>query len=248
MRKMEIVDGAELEGNIFDQGVGKHREKLTRSSSHFATPESPEYTCPGQFDFSSGCKVILDSGRSQTLTPGRSSMPSCTTTRPTNRTACAPGGGRQSVRSGVALSIQYCPSIRASGKRREGRDYAEDLAATMLATASSASISDPNVTTTSARKCGSCRQDRADAQYHAVGTHRDAVSRVVTAAVFVNLPTTSSGAGKRKPKKTRISETETSRRFPTSLKKQRCGACAVSTWAGADLLTPGRIRGWGVNS
>ena len=180
-------------GIFLTKGVGRHREKLTSFELALRDARIAEFNLVRVSSiFPPGCKVVSIQDGLNTLTPGQivyTVMYDNSTDEP-----------HRLMASSVGLAIPadkdqygYLSEHKSFGQTDEkAGDYAEDLAATMLATALGVDF-DPNVSYDERKdvwKLSDKIVQTRNITQSAIGDCDGLWTTVVTAAVFVNLPTT----------------------------------------------------------
>jgi arginine decarboxylase len=174
------------------KGVGRHREKLTSFELALRDARIAEFNLVRVSSiFPPGCKVISIQDGLKTLTPGQivyAVMYDNSTDEP-----------HRLIAASVGLAIPadkdqygYLSEHKSFGQTDEkAGDYAEDLAATMLATSLGVDF-DPNVSYDERKdvwKLSDKIVQTRNITQSAIGDRDGLWTTVVTAAVFVNLPT-----------------------------------------------------------
>jgi arginine decarboxylase len=178
-------------GIFLTKGVGKHREKLTSFELALRDARIAEFNLVRVSSiFPPGCKVVSIQDGLKTLTPGQivfAVMYDNSTNEP-----------HRLVAASVGLAIPadkdqygYLSEHKSFGQTDEkAGDYAEDLAATMLATALGVDF-DPNVSYDERKgvwKLSDKIVQTRNITQSAVGDRDGLWTTVVTAAVFVDVP------------------------------------------------------------
>ena len=187
------------------KGVGRHREKLTSFELALRDARIAEFNLVRVSSiFPPGCKVISIQDGLKTLTPGQivyTVMYDNSTDEPHRLMATSVGLAIPADKD----QYGYLSEHKSFGQTDEkAGDYAEDLAATMLATALGVDF-DPNVSYDERKdvwKLSDKIVQTRNITQSAIGDRDGLWTTVVTAAVFVNLPaTTSSRDGSQRPRK-----------------------------------------------
>src|ERR1700678_2295413 len=175
------------------KGVGRHREKLTSFELALRDARIAEFNLVRVSSiFPPGCKVVSIQDGLKTLTPGQivyTVMYDNSTDEPHRLMATSVGLAIPADKD----QYGYLSEHKSFGQTDEkAGDYAEDLAATMLATALGVDF-DPNVSYDERKdvwKLSDKIVQTRNITQSAIGDRDGLWTTVVTAAVFVNLPTT----------------------------------------------------------
>jgi arginine decarboxylase len=188
------------------KGVGRHREKLTSFELALRDARIAEFNLVRVSSiFPPGCKVISIQDGLKTLTPGQivyTVMYDNSTDEPHRLMATSVGLAIPADKD----QYGYLSEHKSFGQTDErAGDYAEDLAATMLATALGVDF-DPNVSYDERKdvwKLSDKIVQTRNITQSAIGDRDGLWTTVVTAAVFVNLPTTDKQPGSRRSRNSR---------------------------------------------